>query len=285
MILLIGATGTTGRETARLISGRGIDVRVLARNPQKAADLRAAGMEVVQGDAADAAALDAALHGIETLFIATTAEPRLPELHRGIVERARTRGVRRIVKISVLGADSGAKFRFAAVHRESDEAIRGSGLAWTLLRPGFFMQNLLGSAPVIAQQHAFIQPTGTGRTPYIDARDIAAVAAHILLSPGHDGRIYDLTGPEALSGEEVAGVFSRVLGEQIRFVSPEAAQFRATLLQYGLPEWLAEGVLEGYEVISRGGMAQVTNTIREITGREPNTLEHFIRDHRDAFRS
>jgi uncharacterized protein YbjT (DUF2867 family) len=285
MILLIGATGTTGRETARLIGGRGIDVRVLARNPDKTADLRAAGMEVVKGDAGDAAALDQALRGIETLFVATTAEPRLPELHRGIVERARSAGVRRIVKISALGAKADSKFRFAAVHGESDDAIRASGLEWTILRPGFFMQNLLASAAVVAQQHAFIQPTGTGRTPYIDARDIAAVAAHVLMSPGHNGKIYELTGPEALSGEEVAGVFSRVLGREIRFVSPEPAQFRAVLLQFGIPEWVAEGVLEGYEVISRGNMAQVTNDIRGLTGREPNTLERFVRDHRKAFAS
>jgi uncharacterized protein YbjT (DUF2867 family) len=283
MILLIGATGTTGRETARLISGRGIDVRVLARNPDKAKDLHDAGMEVVQGDAADAAALDQALRGIETLFLATTAEPRLPELHRGIVERARRAGVRRMVKISALGARPGSGFRFAAVHGESDEAIRASGLAWTILRPGFFMQNLLGSAPVIAQQRVFVQPTGTARTPYIDARDIAAVAAHVLMTAGHDGKIYDLTGPEALSGEEVAGVFSRVLGEQIRFVSPEPAQFRAMLMQFGVPEWLAEGVLEGFEVISRGDAAPVTNTVHELTGRPAKTLEQFVQDHRAAF--
>jgi uncharacterized protein YbjT (DUF2867 family) len=284
VILLIGATGTTGRETARLVTGRGVDVRALVRNRAKADDLTAAGIDVVQGDAGDAAALDGALEGIETLFLATAAEPRLPELHRGIVQRAVNSGVRRIVKISALGADANAKFRFAAVHGQSDDAIRASGLRWTILRPGFFMQNLLGSAPVIAQQHIFMQPTGTGKTPYIDARDIAAVAAHVLLKSGHDAKIYELTGPEALSGEEVAAVFSRVLGEQIRFVSPDPAEFRGMLSQFGIPDWLAEGLLEGFETISRGGMAHITNTVGDLTGRQPASLEQFVRDHRVAFR-
>ena len=283
MILLIGATGTTGSETARTIAGRGIDVRALVRNPDKAGHLRDAGIEVMPGDAADPAALDRALSGVETIFLATTAEPRLPELHRVIVERAAAARVRRIVKISVIGADPADRFRFAAVHGQSDEAIRASGLAWTILRPGFFMQNLLASAPVVAQQHAFIQPTGTGRTPYIDARDIAAVAAHVLLSPGHDSKIYDLTGPEALTGEQVAAVMSRVLDQRIGFVSPDPAQFRGILLQFGMPEWLVDGVLEGYEKMSKQEMARVTGTIRELTGREPRTLEQFVRDHRAAF--
>ncbi|HET8547521.1 MAG TPA: SDR family oxidoreductase [Bryobacteraceae bacterium] len=284
MILLIGATGTTGNETARLIAGRGIDIRALVRNPDKAAALRGYGIEAVEGDAADPAALDRALRGIETLFIATSAEPRLPDLHRGIVERAKHAGVRRIVKISAAGARPDARFRFAAVHGKSDESIRGSGIAWTILRPGFFMQNLLAWASVIAQQHALVQPTGTGRTAYIDARDIAAVAAQVLLNPGHDAKTYDLTGPEALSGEEVAGVFSRVLGERITFVSPEPAKFRATLSQFGIPDWLAEGLLEGYEAISKGQAARVTGAIRELTGREPGSLEQFVRDHRAAFK-
>lgn len=243
MILMIGATGKTGAETARIIANRGVDVRALVRDRQKAGELERLGIVLVEGDASDPGALDAALENIETLFLATTADPGLPALHKSIVERARNRGIRRIVKISAAGADAGSSFRFAAVHGHSDDTIMQSGMGWTILRPTFFMQNLLASASVIAQQHAFVQPTGDGRTAYIDARDIAAVAAHVLLTAGHDRKLYDLTGREALSGDDVARVLSEVLGEPVRFISPDPAQFAQTLAQVGVPEWLAGGLL------------------------------------------
>jgi uncharacterized protein YbjT (DUF2867 family) len=283
MILLIGATGKTGSETARLVANRGIDVRALVRNRERASEVERSGVEVMQGDAGTAEDLDRALEGAEALFLATTAEPGLPELHTMIVGRAKNAGIRRIVKISAAGADAGSDFRFAAVHGRSDDVIRESGVAYTILRPGFFMQNLLMAAPVIVQQRAFIQPTGTGRTAYIDARDIAAVAAHVLLTSGHDRKVYDLTGPEAFAGEEVARMLSEVLGEPIRFLSPEPAQFAQMLKQVGLPEWLAGGLLEAYETISKGHAARVTNTVQELTGRAPARLERFLRDHRAEF--
>ena len=283
MILMIGATGLVGGETARLMSGRDVRLRALVRNPGKAGALREGGFEVVQGDADDADSLAAAMRRVETVFLSTAAEPGLPETHRTVVSAAQAAGVKRIVKVSATGAHPKAKLRFAAVHGMSDSYIRESGLAWTILKPSFFMQNLIGSAAAVVNQHVLPMPLGDARAAYIDARDIAAVSAKVLLEPGHDGKAYDLTGPAAVSGAEMAAALSAALGTAVQYVSPDIESYAQTLLGYGVPEWIVGGLREGFALMAAGSASHVSNATEQITGRPAMSIEQFARDYAPAF--
>lgn len=281
MILLIGATGQTGSETSRLLAERGMRARALVRDPRKAGG---SPHEVVAGDASRPEDLDKAMRHIDTVFVSTSAAADLPSLQQTIFEAAKRAGVRRIVKVSALGSHPRAKFRFAAVHGESDANLQASGLTWTVLRPAYFLQNLLPSAPGIIAAGELSVPLGDGRLSPIDARDVAAAAVEVLTTTGRDNRAYDLTGPEIVGGPDLAAVFSRVLGRDIRYVAASPEEFTAMLLGFGVDEWTVRGIGEMYAVLSTNAAARVTPGFRELTGREATSVEQFIEDHASAFR-
>jgi uncharacterized protein YbjT (DUF2867 family) len=280
MILLTGATGTTGSEVATALSAAGVPFKALVRNPDAAAPLQRPGVELVQGDLADPASVAAALNGVSRAFLLTAPTADQTTLQNDFITAAKSAGVRHIVKLSVAPGD-GAN-RFARLHAQGDAHLKQSGLAWTLLQPTFFMQNLLGLAGMI-RGGTIYQPAGAGRSGYVDVRDIAAVAAAALTGPGHDGQTYTLTGPEDLSFREIADRFSDVLGRLIVYVDipPEAA--RDAMLKSGMPTWNVDGVLELMAALRADQLSFVTDDVRRVTGRRPRPLEQFIRDHETHF--
>lgn len=275
MILLIGATGQTGSEIARELNASGVKARALVRNLQKAETLRNLGFELAPGDAEDSDSLDRALEGVQTLIVSTSPDPRLPEIQEKIFDAARRAGVRRVIKISAAGADPNASFRFARIHGQSDEDLMNSGVPFTILRPHFFMQNFLAFAQQI-RQGRLVMPLGEGRIAAIDTADIAAVAVLVSSAPGHENRIYELSGPEALPGREFAAKFSQVLGKHVEFIDPDPEQFRQAMIGFGMPEWLAGGVVELYEVFRQGYAADTTGEVERLTGVSPIRFEQFV---------
>ncbi|HEX8188888.1 MAG TPA: SDR family oxidoreductase [Pyrinomonadaceae bacterium] len=285
MILITGATGTTGRGVVAELRGMGATgVRALVRDPARAGFIRESGFEPVAGDFERPETLGAALEGVERALLLTPPTPDTVEQQRGFIEAASGAGVRHVVKLSAFGADADAPEGFARWHGRSENLLKTSGLGWTMLQPNFFMQNLLGQARQIASAGAIYQPAGDARGSFIDARDVAAVAARALTEEGHEGQTYVLTGPEALSYHDVASKLSEAAGRAVNYVPISAEQFRAGALGAGLPEWLVSALERLNETFASGRAARVTDDVRRVARREPTTFEQFARDHADAFR-
>jgi uncharacterized protein YbjT (DUF2867 family) len=283
MILLTGATGKTGGETAKALAAKGVKARALVRNAEKAAALKAAGHEIVVGDVADSAAVEKALAGVDKLLILLPNSQQQLELEKRLVDIAKKSGVRHIVKMSSMEAVASARTPIPKGHWAAEEYIRASGLAWTMIKPNFFMQNLLASAKSIKENKSFSWPMGDGKTAMADARDIGAVTAEALSGKGHEGKSYEITGPEMLNFHQVAERFSEVLGTPIRYV-PADPQAYLGILKKVLPEWHANAVSQLFGEIAAGAMPHKTDTFQKLMGREPISLAQFVRDHAAAFR-
>jgi uncharacterized protein YbjT (DUF2867 family) len=283
MILVIGATGTNGREVVARLAAAGEKVRALVRDPGRAGDLRRENVEVAAGDLDDPASLDAALAGIDRAFFVAAVAPRFVGWFLNFLDAALRSGRPRVVKFSGMGAGVDSPAEIMRQHGETDEALAASGLPFTILRPNSFHQNLLWSAATIKGQGAFYLPMGDVRQSLVDVRDIADVAVRALTGAGHEGRTYDLTGPEALSYGDVAEILSRVLGRPIRFVDvPPGAALNA-MVAGGMPEWNARAVTELYGAFAAETYARTTDAIEQITGARPTSFEQFARDHVAAF--
>lgn len=284
MILVTGASGNVGSRLVRRLVEAGAPTRALVRRPEAAAELEGLGVEVVVGTFDDADALRRAARGVERVYLVSPpgVDGMVAE-QVAVVEAARAEGVRHVVKQSSIGADLATDASIVAAHRRIEEAIEGSDMSWTHLRPHWFMQNELGQAGSIAADGVFYAPDVT-EISMIDVADIAAAAAHVLTSDGHEGQAYVLTGPEALSYADVADVYSRVLGREVRWQEVSLDDARDSMRQAGLPDELAVGfadIMGGY----RGGgvMRDVSPAVEQLTGRAPRTFEDVVRENRAAF--
>jgi uncharacterized protein YbjT (DUF2867 family) len=284
-ILITGATGNKGAEVVRQLSARGVPLRALVRDPAKAEPLRLPGVEIAAGDFLDPPTLDWALDGIQKVFLVSAPGPDQVRMQNNVVEAARRTGtVRHLVKLSSLGAAPDSPVRFGRWNGETERQIEASGIAWTHLRPNNFLQGLLLFAPMIRAQGAFFDPLGDARVSWVDVRDIAAVAAAVLTAPaGHENQAYALTGPEALTGNEIAQAIAAAAGRDVRYVPIEPEAFRQGALGAGAPSWQADGLVELYAALKAGMGSVVTDTIARVAGKAPVTVAQFARDHAGAF--
>jgi uncharacterized protein YbjT (DUF2867 family) len=282
-ILVTGATGNVGSALVAELTARGAAVRALVRDRTRALQLASPNVELVEGDFNQPSTFAPALSGITRLFLLVPSSADVEAQQRSLVDAARRGGVRHVVKLSQFAADERAQGRFQRYHAAIERHIRESGLDYTFLRPNLFMQGLLLLRATIAEQGAFYVSAGDARVSMIDVRDIAAVAARALTEPGHAGRTYDLTGPEALTHADVADRLSRATGRQIQYVDIPPEAMRSALLEFGMSPWQADGLVEDYDHYRRGEAATVTTTVRDVTGAEPRTFWHFAQEYAPAF--
>lgn len=281
MILITGGTGTVGSQVVRQLAAGGTSTRVLARDPKKA--LRLSNVEVMTGDLSDSKALDAGFKGADAVFVLTNSTPASTALQIKVMDAAKRNGCRRIVRLSVLGADAKSPVMLSQWHAQADAYLKASGLKWTILQPGSFMQNLLGSAATIIKDGAFYGAAGEGKSASIDARDIAAAAVKVLTSSGHEGKTYTLTGKEALSYPEIATRLSAKLGKPVKYVNLPVEQFVAGLIGAGVPDWLAKdfGTMHAFQ--STGGMAGSDPTLGTLIGKA-RTFDDFLNTYEESFK-
>jgi uncharacterized protein YbjT (DUF2867 family) len=283
-VLVTAATGTVGSVLVGMLAERGVPVRAASRRVQSSRDA-APEIEALRVDLREPASLEAALDGVERLFLAMPLEEDMAAVAARAVEQACHAGVRQVVRLSAFGAGGGAATRLAAVHGETEACLRRSGLPWVSLRPNAFMQNTVGQfGESIHRWGSFRACQGSGRVSVIDARDVAAVAARMLTQSPPPTGCFDLTGPEALSNDDIARVLGQVLGRDIRYVDTEPGETRATLLARGLSPWLTDIVMELYDLSARGGAARVTSDVTDLLGRAATSFEAFAADYADAFR-
>ena len=283
MILVTGATGKIGREVTSALAAAGSAVRVFARDARKAETLGAPGVEIAVGDLDSPDSVRAALAGVEKLFLLSPGDPRLVEQQGRAVEAAQRAGVRHIVKISALGAAVDSPVSVLRWHAQAEQQIEESGLDFTHLRPHYFMQNLLGFAASIAGEGRFHAPMKTGRIGLVDTRDVAAVAARVLGEPGHGGRIYEITGPEAHSFAELAAQIGDACGREVAYVDVSPSEAEKAMLAAGLPAWLADALNGLYGIFSAGHASRLTRVVEDVTGKPARTFAAFAREHARDF--
>jgi uncharacterized protein YbjT (DUF2867 family) len=277
MILVTGASGTVGSEVVKALAGGATKVRAGYRS--RAVNVPP-GVESVALDFEKPETIRPALAGVETVFLlSNTVDPE-----RNVVDEAKRAGVKRIVKLSVFGAPEEG-FTFARWHRAVERHIEASGVPWTFLRPTGFMQNFFNyMGETIRKESAFYSSAGNGAGAHIDARDIGAVAARVLTVRGHEGKAYELTGPQALTYAQAAEILSRTLGREIRYVPITAEQYRQGALQAGMPPAYVDALVDLDRFMALNRMSGTTPALRSLAGREPIRFEQFARDYADKFR-
>lgn len=284
-ILITGATGNIGKELINLLSAKGISYNAMVRSIERAKELEALpGITLVQGDFDDEGSMDTALTGIERAFLLTNSSEHAEEQQIRFVNAAKKAGVKHIVKLSQWAADAGSPVRFLRYHAAVEAAIKASGMTYTFLRPNLFMQGLLGFKDVIKSGHKFFATAGEAKISLIDIRDIAAVAAAVLTTDGHENKVYDLTGPEALTHQQLADIFSDILTHPIHFINVPEEDMKKALLDVGFPGWQADGLLEDYAHYRLNEAAVVTDTVQDVTGVKARTFSQFVTDYASSFK-
>lgn len=290
-ILVSGATGTIGREIVTALAAHE-EARVLAgaRDPGRAAEqLRhLPNVRAVELDLDRPETVATALTGVDKLAVVSPMTPAMAQQMSVLVAAARRAGVGHIVRSSLMGVDEPDPIVEADWHAAADAAVRQSGIPFTLLRPTQYFQNWLnfGNRERVSQQGAMFLPLGQSRVSSIDARDIGACAARVLLTPGteHHGRAYVLTGGESLTMDEVVQAMSQALGKTVRYVPVEEAQYRQGMLGAGIPEVIADAILGWFAYCRAGRADRVEPAVERLLGRKPIGLREFVRDHADRWR-
>lgn len=287
MILITGATGKIGKELILDLTARRSSFKVMTRSKEAEKAFLAKGIKAVHADFARPESYADALANIQTVFLLTTPDPDCLATERNFLAACKHHGVNHIVRLSAIGANPWASSCLIRTHGRCEAQLEDSGIAWTILRPTIFMQNLVPfMAPSVAKESTLYAPAGEARMPWVDTRDIAAVAGTVLTNEGHQSRVYEITGPEALTYDEVAGILSNQLDRQIKYVDvPDAAAYQA-MVGTGMPPWLAEGMVTLYHQFKvNGPTAQVLGTVERIGGRPARTLAAYLKENEAAFKS
>jgi len=283
MILVTGATGRVGYRVLEALADARADTTAMVRVEAKAADLPGAPAHVVASF--DDPPPAEVLRGFDRVFLLSPADEEQTVLETVFIDALVAAGHRpRIVKIAADGfADPDCEVRFMRSHREVAMHLNATGLPVTYLAPSPYMENLLAATETIREDGIITAPAGHGRVGFVAVTDVAAVAAKVLTSDGHDGATYVLTGPEALGYADVAARISAVFARQVDYRSQPADQLRKLLLASGLSRWNADGTVELFEWIRHGGAATVTTDVREVTGADPRPVQDWLEESRGSF--
>jgi uncharacterized protein YbjT (DUF2867 family) len=285
MILVTGATGLNGGELVRLLSTRDVQVRALVRSATRAEALSALpNVEIVEGDMGRPETLSGALRGVDRAMLISSSDPAMLEVQSTFIDAAARAGVKHVVKLSGIMPELDSPFRFARMHGEIELKLERSGMAFTHLRAGEFMHSYFRQVPAIVAKAALFLPMEDARIASIDVGDIAEAAARVLTEPGHEGKIYPLTGPEALTMGEVADKLSTATGKTIRYVNISPEEATRARLAAGMPQYTADALDELFAERRKGKEAQVSPVIETLIGRRPTSFDEFAARNAAIFR-
>ena len=273
--LVTGGTGTVGSQVARELAARGAEVSVLTRSPDRAKNLPS-GVNALEGDLLSAKTVQHAFDGIDGVFLLNALGPT--EAHEGLqaVCGIRLAGVKRIVYQSVQDVDRVPYLPHFGAKLAIEHAIKGSGIPFTILRPSHFFQNDYMTKDAILAGF-YPQPIGNVGVSRVDVRDIAEAAATALLSAEHEGQSYDLVGPDVLTGDSVAQIWSRALGRDVKYVGNDLDEWQRQSLQY-LPDWLVFDLRLMFDHFQRHGLKGTSEAVARLTrllGHPPRSFEAF----------
>ena len=280
MILVIGGRSKIGAALLGELVAKDEPVRALVRSGEGDGTLPK-GVEAVTGDLAELESLRAAVDGADRMFLLCGPAEDEVQLNRNAIDVAKEAGVTLLVRSSILGSDPASEATFARDHGACDAYLAESGVPHAIVRPNLFMQNVpQNTIPSIGEDGNFYANAGDARISMVDTRDVGGVAAALLTEPGQDGSSHDVTGPEALSYEDVAEKVSSSLGRDVTYVDAPDDSVRDALAGFGLGDWLVGGLVDLFQDYKRSGTdgyaAQVTDTVERLTGRPPRTLDQLL---------
>ena len=276
-VLVTGASGNVGREVIKALQARGQPARATTLNEEDAANVPSEADEIVFFDFGDPQTYPAAFDGVKKMFL--MRPPAISDVQtylKPVVDYAAEIGLEQIAFLSLMGIAG----RTYIPHYKVERFIEASGVPYTFLQPGFFMQNLNTThrADIVEFDDLFI-PAGDARTAFIDVRDIGAVAGHVLTTPGHENMAYELTGKEALTYYEVADIFTDVLGRTITYSHPSPLRFAWRMNQRGYP-WGQVAVTSALYLATRRGSAEhIADGVQRLLGRDPITMRPYVEDY------
>jgi uncharacterized protein YbjT (DUF2867 family) len=286
LITVTGSTGAIGSELVRLLSNASVATRAVLRDWTKIRRLEH--VVWLQADLRDETLLEPTLSGTTRLFLLSDNEPGFGAMQIAVIRAAERLGVAHVVKLSALGASDHSSSSIAREHWEVEQVLQNTGMSWTILRPHAFMQNWLGDvAESVRIEHTIYAPIDDGRVPFIDTRDIAAVASEVLLHPeAHVGRRYFLTGGEAVGYADLATALSTATGTTVTYRPISMDDARARAEQRGVSPPLIDAMLAIAAYQKAGGpTARTSDSVDRILGRPPRTIVDFARDYADRFRA
>ena len=286
-IAVVGATGNTGRAVVKELRALGQNPVCIVRNADKAREVLGADAKTAVAELTDRPALEKALAGVQSVFVVTGHNPSMVEQQNNVLDAALKAGAQYLVRVG--GGRAVAKADSESVvgrgHAAIEERLKASGIKWVILRPGLFMQNVLGQAASIKTDSKIVLPFAKDLpVALIDVRDTGAVGARILVDPApHVGKTYEFTGKLTTHGA-FADVFSQVLGRPIAYVGITPEQAEQGMKSRGMPDWLVAHLVTIAKVGAAGGFStENTKLIDDLVGRAPITTKQFVEDFKPLF--
>ena len=279
MIAITGATGQLGRLVLQnlLKTVPASQIVAAVRSPEKAADLAALGVQVRQADYAQPATLEAAFQGVDKLLLISSSEVgQRASQHAAVIAAAQKAGVKLLAYTSILRADS-SPLGLAAEHKETEAMLRASGIPFVLLRNGWYTENYTASVPAALQYGAVMGSAKDGRIASATRADYAAAAAAVLTKDDQAGQVYELAGDTAYTLTELAAEIARQSGKPVVYRDMPEAEYKAALMQMGLPEGFAALLADSDVGASKGGLFDDSHQLSQLIGRPTTPLADVVK--------
>ena len=282
--ILVTGAGVTGGEVARQLAATGRETCALVRSPERAERLRKLGIELVDGDFANRDSWMQALSGVTAVFNITVAHRDTVAWNAAFLDCAKQNGVRHVVQLSGMTVSPSSPAAFHRQMSQCDEALKASGLSYTILQPNVFYQNMLRMAVSIREHGRFCSAAGDACISMIDVRDVAEVAVKALTESDHANKVYVLTGPEVVSYFDVARLLSEATGNPIVYEALTESDAVKELIESGVSEPVARRIVGVHRSFSTGAFAEVTGDAYKLLQRTPRSFVEFARDNASLFR-
>lgn len=284
-ILITGATGDISSGIIRHLKSSNHRLLALVRNPEapKAKELELDGAELRVGDLDKPWTLETAFRQAQTVWILTPPGPRAPEQSSNALWAAKQAGAKHVVRMSAIGASHTAPTINGRLHGLSDAEVIGSGIPYTIMKPHFFMQNLLGAAQGIIENGQINFPLDDARMGLIDSRDISEFAACVLNTSGHEGKVYTITGPESISMNKVSEAVGASIKKRVDYVPATIEDTWRTMVKFGIDEWTVNLLCDYFKAYSANWGDFVTTDFHSVVGKQARSIIDFARDFSTAF--
>jgi len=283
-ILVIGGTGTVGSAVVAELKSNNADYVVLTRKKEKAEELNAKGIPTVVGTLGEWSTVESAIKGVNTIFLSTSPAADMLDLHKGLIDLAVKNNIKKIVRLSAEPADYSEGLYMYRQHEEADKYLTLSGLEYVILRPHYFMQNMMMHIESAKSQNMFAQYSGNAKIPMIDVRDIAKAAFQGLTKDDFNNQTFVLTGPTSISYTDIANHLSNILGRDIQYMDISYEDQEAGFKAYGMEDWQLSTVMKLFKIWADKGMSEPTNDFETITNSKATSLEKFIVDYSQFFK-
>jgi uncharacterized protein YbjT (DUF2867 family) len=282
--ILVTGAGVASGEVLRQLTAANRTACALVRNPQRAEPFRKVGVKLIEGDFGNKESWKRALDGVAAVFNITVAHRDAVAWNAAFLDRAKQSEVRHVVQLSGMTVSRSSPAEFHRQMSECDEALKASGLGYTILQPNVFHQNMLRMAAAIREHGRFRSAVGDARISMIDVRDIGEVAVKALTEDGHTGKVYVLTGPASVTYFDVARLLSEATGKPIVYEALSEHDAVKELIESDVSEPVARGIVGIHRSFSTGAFAEVTGEVQKLLHRAPRSFAEFARYYASAFR-